>query len=151
MGNVELVDSANPNKYYHLNSYNDGVFPYKIRDCKYIFIRSSVDFSGSQALFELDSETPYELEIQRLSDNDTVYSQNGEGTKKEDDSICRWRIKFNLGDMLEQVLTPEDAEYLESLESQLEDELDTQMTDAEEIYIDESQKKRSRNDNLELC
>lgn len=151
MGNVELVDSADPNKYYHLHSYNDGVFPYKIRDCKYIFIRTSMDFSGSQALFELDSESPYELEIQRLGDDDTVYNQNGEGTKMEDDSLCRWRIKFNLGNMLEQVLTPEDAEYLELLETQLDDELDTQMTDAEEIYIDESQKKRSRNDNLELC
>lgn len=124
LGNVELAEGVDPDKYYDLNSYNDGVFPYRIKDYKYICLRTSMDLSGSQALFRLDAEAPYETCAERLVDNDIVYDTKAVGREAVDQSACRWSVIYKLGGWLEKVLTPQDAEYLEAYKAQLDEESD---------------------------
>lgn len=112
-GNYILVEGTDPNKYYNLSSFNDGVFPYEIKQYKYIHLRSSMDYSGSQALIELNAEKPYELLAAGFIQGDIVYDERNEGVDVEDSSLCEWRIKFNLGKIVDKMLTPEDAEFLE--------------------------------------
>ena len=136
LGNICLTDGTDPNKYYDLSSYNDGVFPFVLKDYKYIYFRSSMDFSGSQALVKIDEEKPYELFNSRFTQDDIVYDETGEGADAFDESHCWWRIEYKLGDILEQELTTQDAEYLEQYKADIEADFNNRIVDSEEIYIE---------------
>ena len=136
LGNICLTDGTDPNKYYDLSSYNDGVFPFVLKDYKYIYFRSSMDFSGSQALVKIDEEKPYELFKSRFTQDDIVYDETGEGADAFDESHCWWRIEYKLGDILEQELTTQDAEYLEQYKADIEADFNNRIVDSEEIYIE---------------
>jgi hypothetical protein len=137
LGNACLVEGTDPNKYYDLSSYNDGVFPYVIKDYKYIYFRNSMDYSGSQALVAIDANKPYELFPSRFTQDDVVYDEMGNGTDAYDESCCWWRIEYTLGDILEKTLTPQDEEYLEEYKAQLAEDFNNRIKDCEEIYIEQ--------------
>lgn len=136
LGNLCLVESADPNKYYDLSSYNDGVFPYEVKDYKYIYFRSSMDFSGSQALVKLNEDKPYEMFSTRFVQDDFVYDETGEGAEATDESACDWRIEYYLSDILEKTLTPEDEAYLEEYKALINEDIDNRIIDSEERYIE---------------
>lgn len=113
MGNPILVEGTNENAFYDLSSYNDGVFPFEIRQYKYLYLKNSQDYSGSQVLVSLNNKTPYELWAERYKQTDVVYDATNQGKDKEDDNICIWHILFNIDKILEVKLTSQDEENLE--------------------------------------
>lgn len=119
-GNLILVNGADPTMHFTLSSYNNGVFPFKVKQYKYLYLRSSQDYSGSQALIRLDSKKTYELISDQFSQQDVVYSEHNIGNDAVDDSLCRWTIAYNIGSVLENKLTAQDAElyqiYLDEIE-----------------------------------
>lgn len=119
LGNICLAEGTDPNKYYDLTTYNDGVFPFELKGYKYIYFRSSMDYSGSQTLVALDEEKPCELIASRFNQEDFVYDETGDGTDAIDETHCWWHIKYNFGKILEQTLTPQDEEYLKEYKKEL--------------------------------
>jgi hypothetical protein len=119
-GKKILVSGTEPAQYLNLSSYNNGVFPFEIKDYKYLYLRSSQDYSGSQVLIRLDSQKTYELISEQFSQQDVVYSEHNVGNEVVDDSLCRWAIAYNIDSVLENKLTAQDAElyeaYLEEIE-----------------------------------
>lgn len=119
-GSLILVNSADPTVHYTLSSYNNGVFPFEVKQYKYLYLRSSQDYSGSQALIRLNSKKTYELISDQFSQQDVVYSEHNIGNDAVDDSLCRWTIGYNIDSVLERKLTAQDAElyeiYLEEIE-----------------------------------
>jgi hypothetical protein len=112
LGNYIRVEGTDPDKYYNLSSYNNGVFPFEIRQYKYIYFRASQDYSGSQALFKLD-QTPYDLVAEQGVQTDIVFDESNVGANREDDDVCSWMLKYKLGKLLKKKLTPEDEEIFE--------------------------------------
>lgn len=119
MGNFILVEGADPNIYYDLSSYNDGQFPFEMKQFKYLHLRNSQDFSGSQCIIELDDENPYEMIAQRFNQIDIVYDQGNQGNEEMDDSACVWIIKYNLKQIHEVKLTSKDEEYLDQYRDEI--------------------------------
>lgn len=119
-GSLILVNVADPTMHYTLSSYNNGVFPFEVKQYKYLYLRSSQDYSGSQALIRLNSKKTYELISDQFSQQDVVYSEHNIGNDAVDDSLCRWTIAYNIDSVIENKLTAQDAElyeiYLEELE-----------------------------------
>lgn len=113
MGNPILVEGLDADTYYDLSSYNNGVFPFEIRQYKYLYLKNSQDYSGSQVLVSLSKKTPYELWAERYKQTDVVYDATNKGKDKEDDTICIWHILFNIDKILEVKLTPQDQENLQ--------------------------------------
>lgn len=118
-GNVILAEGTDPNKYYDLSSFNDGVLPFVLREYKYLHLRTSMDLSGSQAIVELNKEHPYNLFSTRFQDQDTVYDAKGRAHEAVDDSLCVWSVMFNIGEIKDTMLRPEDELYLEDYKNQL--------------------------------
>lgn len=120
-GGLELVDGLDDEKFYNLSSYNDGVFPFKVKNYKYIHLRSSMDMSGSQALFKLDENEPFEMISQPYAIQDVHYDMYNNMVDAEKNDLCNWYIGYNVGTMLESKLTDDDQErydeYLQSLEA----------------------------------
>ena len=120
-GGLELIDGLDDEKFYNLSSYNDGVFPFKVKYYKYIHLRSSMDMSGSQALFKLDENEPYEMISQPYAIQDVHYDMYNNMVDAEKNDLCNWYIGYNVGTMLESKLTDDDQErydeYLQSLEA----------------------------------
>jgi len=112
MGNLILVEGTDPNKHYDLTSVNDHVFPFEIRRYKYVHYRTSMDFSGSQAIVKLNEDDPYEMDCQPFEQQDIVYSEFNEGSDVSDWSAGNWSIGLHLDEVLEQKLTTEDQEAL---------------------------------------
>ena len=137
LGNICMAEGTDPNKYYDLSSYNDGIFPFIVKNYKYIYFRSSMDFSGSQALVKIDEEKPYELFTSRFTQDDIVYDETGEGSDAYDESHCWWRIEYKLGKIIEQTLVPVDEEYLKEYKAKIEEDFNNRIIDSEEIYIEQ--------------
>ena len=120
-GGLELIDGLDDEKFYNLSSYNDGVFPFKVKLYKYIHLRSSMDMSGSQALFKLDENESYEMISQPYAIQDVHYDMYNNMVDAEKNDLCNWYIGYNVGTMLESKLTDDDQErydeYLQSLEA----------------------------------
>lgn len=114
-GNYIKVEGTDPDKYYSLSSYNNGVFPFELRDIKYIHFRNSQDLSGSQFIVELDDECPFELVAKKGRQSDILFNARNEGAKILDDDICEWNVVFYIKTIHETVLTPKDAAHLETL------------------------------------
>ena len=61
MGKLILVEGTDPDKYYDLTTVNDNIFPFEVKDYKYLHLRTSMDLSGSQAIIKLKEDDPYEM------------------------------------------------------------------------------------------
>lgn len=112
-GNLILINDCDPTRYYNLSSYNNGVFPFEIKKYKYLYLRSSQDYSGSQVLIKLDSDKIYELIPEQFSQQDVVYTEHNVGKEAEDDNLCKWTIAYNIDRVLEKKLIPQDVEAYE--------------------------------------
>ena len=92
-----------------------------MKNYKYIHLRSSMDMSGSQALFKLDENEPYEMISQPYAIQDVHYDMYNNMVDAEKNDLCNWYIGYNVGTMLESKLTDDDQErydeYLQSLEA----------------------------------
>ena len=106
-GNYIRVEGTDPDKYYDLSTYNDGIFPFEIKKYKYIYLRCSMDFSGSQAIVKLKEES-YKLLPERYIQEDNVYTDQNEAVEATDESLCTWSITYLLDKVLEVKLTEED-------------------------------------------
>ena len=120
IGGLEKIAGLDSDKYYNLSSLNGGVFPFKVRQYKYVHLRCSMDMSGSQILYKLDEEEPYEMLNQPFTLQDVHYDAFNNAIDAENANYCSWYILYHLGEMLESKLTKEDKdrydEYLQSLE-----------------------------------
>lgn len=113
-GNLILVDGSEPTRYFNLSSYNNGVFPFEVKEYKFLYLRSTQDYSGSQALIRLEAKKSYELIPKQFSQQDVVYTEHNVGKEAEDDTLCKWTIAYNIDKVLEKKLTPQDAELYET-------------------------------------
>jgi len=114
MGKFILVEGTDPNKYYDLTTVNDYVFPFEVKDYKYLHLRTSMDLSGSQAIIKLKEDDPYEMVCRPFEQQDVVYTEFNEGQDVTDQSAGVWNIVYHLDMVLEKKLTPEDTELLQN-------------------------------------
>ncbi len=112
-GNLIIEDGSSPTRNFNLSSYNNGVFPFEVKMYKYLYLRSSQDYSGSQALIRLDSKKSYELMTEQFSQQDVVYTEHNVGKDAEDDTLCKWTIEYNIDNILEKKLTQQDEQLYE--------------------------------------
>ena len=129
-GNPKLAEGTDPEKYYDLSSFNDGIFPFVMRDYKYLHLRTSMDLSGSQAIIELNKEHPYSLFSSRFQQHDTVYDAKAHEHDLVDDSLCDWSVILNLGEIKDTLLNPEDEQYLEDYKNELRARVDNNNEEA---------------------
>ncbi len=120
-GNFIKVEGTDPDKYYGLTSFNGGLFPYEIRQYKYIYFRTSQDYSGSQAIFKLKSEKPYELEAGEFIQEDIVYDASNKGKHIENEDACSWWLHYQIGDLIKKQLTDEDEQLYDEFVQAIED------------------------------
>ena len=130
MGNLILVEGTDPNKHYDLSSVNNYVFPYEVKRYKYVHYRTSMDFSGSQAIVKLDEENPYEMDCQPFEQQDIVYSASNMGSEVSDWSAGNWFIGLHLDEVLEQKLTTEDQEALNLYQVELANQTDEEQNES---------------------
>ncbi len=114
-GKFVLRDGVVPGKDYSISSYNGGVFPFELKPYKYLYLRNSQDFSGSQAFVKLNADHPYDLIPERYSQKDKVYDKNNRSSETENNAYCKWVIFYNISEILEVKLTDEDAKYIEEM------------------------------------
>lgn len=114
MGKLILVEGTDPDKYYDLTTVNDNIFPFEVKDYKYLHLRTSMDLSGSQAIIKLKEDDPYEMVCRPFEQQDVVYTEFNEGQDVTDQSAGVWNIVYHLDMVLEKKLTPEDTELLQN-------------------------------------
>ena len=114
MGKLILVEGTDPDKYYDLTAVNDNIFPFEVKDYKYLHLRTSMDLSGSQAIIKLKEDDPYEMVCRPFEQQDVVYTEFNEGQDVTDQSAGIWNIVYHLDKVLEKKLTPEDTELLQN-------------------------------------
>ncbi len=114
MGKLILVEGTDPDKYYDLTTVNDNIFPFEVKDYKYLHLRTSMDLSGSQAIIKLKEDYPYEMVCRPFEQQDVVYTEFNEGQDVTDQSAGVWNIVYHLDMVLEKKLTPEDTELLQN-------------------------------------
>ena len=122
MGNYVLVEGADLNNYYDLSTYNNGVFPYEVRKYKYMHIRASQDMSGSQALLKLNEDEMCFFEATPKQQVDVIYDAANEGSEAIDNSICDWKILYNIDEVLEYKFANDDEELYAQFLFELEEE-----------------------------
>jgi hypothetical protein len=133
-GNKQLAEGVDPDKRYRYCSYNNGVFPWEIKPFKYIHYRTSNDLSGSQLLVELDKSVPFELLADQDLNDDYIYSsKRGEdGEYAASDDFCTWFISFNINQILESYLLPEDADEMHKYEAMCQESVNEDEYEEEE-------------------
>ena len=114
MGKLILVEGTDPDKYYDLTTGNDNIFPFEVKDYKYLHLRTSMDLSGSQAIIKLKEDDPYEMVCRPFEQQDVVYTEFNEGQDVTDQSAGIWNIVYHLDEVLEKKLTSEDTELLQN-------------------------------------
>lgn len=119
LGSFILVEGTDPEKYYDLTSFNDGVFPFEIKKYKYIYLRCSMDYSGSQAIVQLSDDNPFEMIPERFTQEDNVYTDKNEAVYASDETACNWFIRFNIKKVLEVKLTDEDERLYELYQEEM--------------------------------
>lgn len=129
MGNLVLVEGCDPGKHYDLTSVNDNVFPYVVKRYKYVHYRTSMDFSGSQAIVKLSESDPYEMSCQPFEQQDIVYSEFNEGNEVSDWSAGNWFIGLHLEEVLEQKLSVEDQEAFDLYQVELANQTDEEQNE----------------------
>jgi hypothetical protein len=119
-GDLILAENVDQTKNYNLSSVNDNVFPFEVKKYKYVHYRTSMDFSGSQAIVSLDAVKPYELKCEPFEQQDVVYSEDNIGSDMSDWSYGNWYYCLHLDKVLEQKLSVEDQEALNNYQAELE-------------------------------
>lgn len=107
-GEYKLAPGTDPNKQYSVHMVNDEVFPFVMKEYKYLYLRSSRDNSGTQALIKLDEKNPYDLKVESFVDRDVIFDSAGQGSDIQDASMGAWTICFNLKEILEVKFTKQD-------------------------------------------
>ena len=107
-GAYKLAPGTDPNKQYSVHMVNDEVFPFVMKGYKYLYLRSSRDNSGTQALIKLDEKHPYDLKVKAFVDRDVIFDSAGQGSDIQDASMGAWTIIFNLKEILEVKFTKQD-------------------------------------------
>lgn len=129
-GQLIRVEGLDPNKFYCLTTYNDGVFPFEIRQYKYIHLRTSMDKSGSQMIFKLDETKPYVLKNSPFKLTDVHYDDTGATVDAENHENCHWFIEYRIASILESVFCDGDEEaydaYLENKTEEKEAKQETE-------------------------
>lgn len=121
-GHLILVPGTDPENHYDLSSINNNVFPFEVRDYKYLYLRTSQDYSGSQLLIKLDKKKPYEMMCEPFTQEDVHYDELNNPNEATDDSAGKWTIVYHLDKILETKLTKEDEHQLEDFKQQREEE-----------------------------
>ena len=129
-GELILAEGCDPNKHYDLSSVNNNVFPFEVRRYKYVHYRTSMDFSGSQAIVKLEEEIPYEMFCRPFEQQDIVYTDANEGNEVSDWSAGEWFIGLHLDEVLEQKLTIEDQEALNLYQVELANQTDEEQNES---------------------
>lgn len=115
-----LIDECDPTRYYPLSAINGGVFPYKIREYRYLYLTDSRDNSGSKALVELKRDNSYTLDHDPFKQEDVIYSRLGVGNEATDETQCYWSINYQIDRVLEYKLNDQDKEIMQEYQVQLE-------------------------------
>lgn len=121
MGNYLRVEGTDPEKRYHLMSFNNGIFPWEIHSYKYLYLRTSMDKSGSQAIIKLDEEDPYTLLYEEVEDKDIKYDALNNAREEVDKEKCKWYIEYHISDILETKFAGQDEELFEAYINSLDD------------------------------
>lgn len=120
-GQFIRVERVDPDAFITLSTYNDGVFPYEIKEYKYIHLRTSLDHSGSQLLLKINEENPYKLIPEQYEIEDVVFDEYDEDEIVTNKEHCRWLIQYNVSEILEKKLTKYDElglkDYLAEMET----------------------------------
>lgn len=130
-GQLIRIEGLDPSKFYCLSTYNDGVFPFEVRQYKYIHLRTSMDMSGSQMIVKLDETQPYELKNSQFTIADVHYDDKGVATDAENHENCNWYIEYKISKVLESKFCEGDKEAYEAYLKDLE-ELNANTQEAEE-------------------
>ena len=130
MGNLILVEGTDPDKHYDLTSVNDNVFPFEVKKYRYVHYRTSMDFSGSQAIVKLDENNPYEMSCQPFEQQDIVYSDENIGSEMSDWSAGNWFIGLHLDEVLEKKLSVEDQEALNLYQVELANQTEEEQNES---------------------
>lgn len=119
-GEYKLAPGTNPHEYYSVNSVNDGLFPFVLKECKYLYLRSSRDNNGTQALIRLDERHPFDLKVEAFVERDVIFDSAGQGSDIQDDRMGIWTIFFNLNEILEVKFTKQDESDFNDFIAELE-------------------------------
>lgn len=92
--------------------YNDGEFKFMLKKYKYLYLKSSQDYSGSQIMVSLQKDY-CSLEAHPYTSTDRIYQHDNQILDVQDDSMCIWHIIYHLDKVLEVEFTEEDKEYFE--------------------------------------
>ena len=121
-GSYILADGVVSGKDYTIHSItDDGRFPYKLKDVRYILFRTSRDGNASKMVVEIDQDCPYIFNSHKITDNDFVYDKYGDATNEADESQREWELVFNIAKVVEWKMTETDEElyqeYVRNVES----------------------------------
>lgn len=119
-GSYILVEGCDPTRYYPLTAYNGGVFPYKIREYRYLYLTDARDNSGSKALVELKQNPSYRLENEPFRQEDIIYTSRGVGNEATDETQCYWDIYYLIDHVLEFKLNEQDRDILQEYQLEIE-------------------------------
>lgn len=111
-GSFMRVEETDPDKHYDIRSFNKGIFPFEMKDIRYLHMQNSRDFTGSQCLVELDRDCPWEFSYTQHKDFDMLYDETNDWESVQDDSKADWMVHFNVVRVLESVLTEDDQKLL---------------------------------------
>lgn len=106
------AEGVDPNMYLNYMLRNESVFPFVVRDYKYILFKNSPDWSGSQVLVKVREETPHKVAEYPLGQDDVIYDDQNKGEEAHDDTKCIWRISYYFDQIIDKLLTDKDAEEL---------------------------------------
>lgn len=120
-GQLVKIEGLDPNKFYCLTTFNDNVFPFEVRQYKYIHLRTSMDMSGSQMIFKMNESKPYLLKNWPFKLTDVHYDDNDRAVDAENTENCNWFIEYQIGEILESKFSEGDKEAFEAYLKDLEE------------------------------
>ena len=88
-----VIDHENFSGIY---SFNKGVFPYVLKQYKYILFKNS----DNVILIELDKKEPYKLFWIKGDENDVLVDKSLKTSNIYDNNIGNWVIEYKLGEIL---------------------------------------------------
>ena len=95
-----------------------------------VHYRTSMDFSGSQAIVKLDVENTYEMKCVPFEQKDIIYSEFNEEREATDWSAGNWFIGLHLDEVLEQKLSLEDQEALDLYQVELANQTEEEQNES---------------------
>ncbi|MCF0190361.1 MAG: hypothetical protein HUJ96_03760 [Marinilabiliaceae bacterium] len=79
-----------------VHTYNNGKFPFVVRDYKYILLRSRANGCIMYVLCQLDPKKPYEIEAIDDADDDTLVFPSGKEIDVQYTNRVNWTLKYNI-------------------------------------------------------